>query len=355
MRVLLVEDSRTVGAHIEGMLRTVPGLVLLPTATNGAMALEAVIREQPDVVLLDLELPVMDGLEVLRQIMDRAPRPVIVLSAHVGGPTEKAFAALHAGAVEVLAKPEGLRAGVSEDFATRLIGAVRVMSRARVVRRKQRRENHATKPVRAAPPSLAPRYECVLIGASTGGPSVLHEIFSSIQKPYPLPIVVAQHVLEGFDSGLAAWLSTTGHRVALALTGEPLKSGRVYLAPSTQNLLLSHEGLWRVPAEARAGQALPSIDALFDSAARTLGAKLIAVLLTGMGADGAAGLLTLRRAGATTIAQQAATCVVNGMPEVARQRGAVEQSLSPSQIIDLLSRIAHATTQALRLRGLGTA
>jgi len=353
VKVLIVEDSRTVAAYLEGVLRTMPEIELLPVARDGATALELVLSALPDLVLLDLELPVIDGLEVLRQIMERSPRPVIVLSAHVGGPSDKAFACLTAGAVEVLAKPRGLSAFASSEFAAGFVQTVRLMSRARVVRRRIRRESMPLEAVPPPPLQPLPRFGCVLIGASTGGPSLLFEILQNIQKPYPLPILIAQHMLEAFDQGLASWLSTTGHRAQLPQAGERLLASRVYVAPSSENLVLRGDGLVRVPHDNRPGQALPSVDVLFESVASVIGPSTLAVLLTGMGTDGAAGMLALRRAGATTIAQAGPTCVVNGMPEAARNCGAVQQSLSPAQIIDLLQRVGETTLRAERLRGLG--
>jgi two-component system chemotaxis response regulator CheB len=344
IRVLLIEDSRSTIAYIEGLLRAERDFDVLPTATDGASGVEAARRHKPSVILMDLELPALDGVSAIHEIMATAPCPIVVLSAYLREPgRDRTFESLQAGAVDVLAKPAGLIDHDIQSFRARLVATVRLMSHARVVRRFNRASRvpmTSSSSSTSAAPSDASTKRVVLIGASTGGPPVLEQILRAVAPPFPLPIVIAQHTIPGFEHGLARWLAGTGHATRVVTAPGLVLPSEVAIAPAHQNLTL-RGGLFDLAPPASRG-SVPSIDALFQSAAESYGQDVIAILLTGMGDDGARGLLALRRRGALTITQQGSTCVIDGMPAAARALGAQEHDLSPEDIGEFLRRIKGA-------------
>jgi two-component system chemotaxis response regulator CheB len=344
MKVLLVEDSLTVRTYIEGVLRTAPDIVILPPARDGITGVELAQTLRPDVILMDLNLPRMTGIDAIKEIMATAPRPIVVLSGElqIEG-VDRTFESFQAGAVEVLAKPRGLSLEERERFSERLLRTVRLMSEARVLRRRPTgtKSSHtaaSAPPLQSASSAMYDLIDIVLIGASTGGPPVLRSIFDELPAPYPLPIVVCQHIVPGFESGMAHWLCESGHRVSVIVPGERALPGRIYIARADKHLVMN--GLEFAIRLATARQAIPSADVLFDSAAITLGNRCVGLLLTGMGEDGCNGLLALRKSGALTVTQSAATCVIDGMPGAARAAGASILDLSPPRIVELLQHIA---------------
>jgi two-component system, chemotaxis family, protein-glutamate methylesterase/glutaminase len=345
MKILLVEDSLTVRAYIEGILRNAPDVVMLPPARDGVTGVELAQAHRPDVILMDLELPRMTGIDAIKEIMATAPRPIVVLSGALESEgTDRTFESFQAGAVEVLAKPRGLSAAEQERFSERLLRTVRLMSEARVLRRRSTGTKSSYQIASAPPldpqPATYDRFEIVLIGASTGGPQVLRTMLDELPAPYPLPIVICQHIVPGFEEGMANWLSESKHRVRVVVPGETAVAKQVYIARANKHLVLN--GLELTIRSALGRQIVPSVDVLFDSAAITLGNRCAAFLLTGMGEDGRNGLLALKNRGALTVTQSAATCVIDGMPGAARTAGASMMDLAPSRMVDLLKQIAHA-------------
>lgn len=337
IRVLLVEDSRAVIAYIRGLLGDEADIELLPPALTGPQGIEAAIRLRPDVVLMDLQLPELDGLQVTREIMSQAPTPIVVFSALLQSRArDYTFDSLQAGAVEVMAKPESLAPEYVAAFRGRLLKTIRLMATARVVRRYFA---PGPRPV-SVTGDIAPgplRAKIIAIGSSTGGPPVLRELLSRMPAPAPLPMVVAQHIIPGFEGGLARWLAETGHRVQLAIGGDPLLPGNVYLSPADASLVVAG-GHQRVCPPDASGP-VPSADLLLTSVAQSYGEAAVGVLLTGMGSDGARGLAAIRAGGGLTLAQRGDTCVVDGMPAAARALNAVQHSLSPAELGDTLARM----------------
>lgn len=337
MKVLLVEDSRTVGAYIEALFRATSDLLLLPVVRNGAGAVQAARTQRPDLILMDLNLPILDGVEAIRQIMSLAPCPIVVLSGHLATPQgDRTFEALAAGAVDVMAKPTGVAPELAADFAERLLSTVRLMAAARVVRRPAR-----PAVAQAAAVSLRGAFDLIAIGASVGGPPLLFDLLQQLPVPCPLPVVITQHVLPGYEHGLAAWLSRSGHAVRVAAHGDRPRAGSVLMAPSDRHLAIRGD---RCELKVNVNRAtergpVPSVDVMFESIAESTGDRAVALLLSGMGEDGARGLLSLRQCGALTVAQSGETCVVDGMPAAARALGAAELELPPPAIADLLRQV----------------
>jgi len=351
IRVLLVDDSPSVRAVLRRFLSRTEDLVVVGDAEDGERAVAAVVDLQPDVVVMDLQMPVMDGLVAIERIMARRPTPILVLSSRANrNQMQTAFEAMKRGAIEVLPKPEDT--GSWQQLAESLPEVVRAAAAAVAAVRPARGARPAT-PVRKeepAPPA-APRpapsrrsdlpLRWVAIGASTGGPAALRELFDELPADLAVSILVVQHIAAGFEAGLADWLNKEfPHDVKLARDGEIPAAGAVRLAPAGSHLRLEANGKLGLDAAAPARRGhKPSVDDLFHSVALAAPRESVGVLLTGMGSDGVEGLLALRAAGGLTVAQDEASSVVFGMPRVALEKGAADLAMPPREIARWLARI----------------
>jgi len=342
MRVVVVEDSRVVQQFLRVTLGLTGEFDVVGVVDTEQAAVAMVAETAPDVVLMDLQLRQGTGIGAIRRIVARRPCPIVVFSSLTAGSESRAtFDALAAGALDVVRKPG---AGIDPRVAAeRVIAALRRLAGAELSPL-PRRSSTGDGWVALTPSTHAvrPSPRGVVIGASTGGPPVLQAVLRAFEAPFPLPIVVAQHISPGFEDGLAQWLSATGHRATVLHGRAPLASGALYVAPA-DGVTTVESGDVVTTSPAPPGIA-PSVNALFASAAQAWGAEGLGILLTGMGRDGADGLLKMRVAGARTWAQCGSTCVVNGMPEAARQNGAAEMSLTPGEI----GRSLHHMAAALR-------
>jgi len=354
LSVLVVDDSAVVRQAVTAVLSQDPGLVVT-VAADPYIALDKMGRARPDVILLDLEMPRMDGLTFLRKIMAEDPIPVVVCSGLATRGTEAAIRALEEGAVEVLAKPQlGVREFV-HDSATTLIETIRAAAEARVQRRGGRGQRvltpvprHSADAVLAPRPPLipAPRSRAdvvVAIGASTGGTEALRALLADLPEDSP-PLLIVQHMPERFTAAFARRLNECCKiEVKEAETGDHVCRSRALIAPGNRHLVLHRRDAHYV-VEVMGGPPVcrhrPSVDVLFRSVAQTAGACAVGVLLTGMGDDGAAGLLEMKEAGAATIAQDERTSVVFGMPGEAVRRGAALEVLPLSHIAPAMQRAA---------------
>jgi len=346
-RVLVVEDSLTVRRRLCDVLAADPGLQVVGEAEDGKQAIDLCQRLRPDIVTMDMMLPVMSGLSATEYIMAHCPTPILVVSASTNrGELFKTYEALAAGAVDVLEKPRGDESDAA--WERHFIATVKLISRIRVITHPRARLwSLGSSRVAAPPPSQTPssarqRYEVAVIGASTGGPGAILEVLRGLRQPFPLPVVFVLHIGEPFGLAFAEWLDgQTEFAVSYARDGEPLsaRAGQVVMAPPDSHLIV-RGGRLRLLAEPPRHSCRPSVDVLFESVAREYGAAVIASLLTGMGRDGAAGLLAIRQAGGFTIAQDEATSVVYGMPREAVMLHAVERELPLRQIGSMMSALA---------------
>ena len=342
--VLVADGSPTQRQMLSRLLGQDPEIEVVGWAASGAEALRAVARLKPDIVTLDAHMPVMDGLETARHIMRDTPTPIVMLSSGAA-PDAQAFeaAALAAGVLAVQDK-RALASGRSTAVAD-LMRLIKGMAAVRLVRR--RRDLTVGVDVGHAQPVCSPNTpEIVAIGASTGGPQALREIISQLPASYPLPVLIVQHTTSGTSSNLVDWLQI-GSRlpIRVAEEGAPLGHPGVYLAPSDRHLVVQarHMTLLDGPP---VSLHRPSATVLFRSVAAAYGARCVGILLTGMGDDGAAGLIDMKRAGGLTIAQDESTSVVFGMPAEAIRLGAAHHILSPSEIVAMLVDMATARRSA---------
>ena len=366
IRVLVVEDSLTVRKRLVEVLSADPQIEIVGEAEDGKRGIELCQQLRPNVVTLDMMLPVMSGLAATEFIMAYCPTPILVVSASTNrGELFKTYEALAAGALDVLDKPRGNE--VDDVWEQRLVATVKLISRIKVITHLRARLSpmgqapHALAPRDGARPALttdgvapSPReghLRAVAIGVSTGGPAALLELLRGLPHGFPLPILLVMHIGKLFAPAFAEWLDgQTPVRVRYAADGDALPAvgeGRVLMASPDMHLVL-REGKLRLTNDPERHSCRPSVDVLFASLAQELGAACAACLLTGMGKDGAEGLLAIRRAGGSTIAQDEATSVVFGMPREAILLGAAEQVLPLDKIAPALAALALGANRGRR-------
>ncbi len=338
---MIVEDSPTMRLLLEEIVRGDPRLRIHSVQGSAEAALEAMAKDPPDVVSMDILLPGMDGLEATRRILRDHPLPVVVISSTTATTeVQPAIEALHSGALAVLPKPDGPGAPGFERQCRRITDQLVAMSQVRVIRRRPRLEAAArgaevvgdSLPGIAAP---AGPVSIVAIGASTGGPIALVEMLESLPASFPLPILLVQHIAPGFGEGFAHWLdSVLSLKVVPAVEGEPPRPGTVHVAVDGRHLAL-RAGQLTLPDTPPVGVHKPSASVLFESMV-PFARQTASFLLTGMGSDGASGLLALRRAGGWTATQEASSCAVYGMPQAAVAAGASCVSLSLAEMGSIL-------------------
>jgi two-component system chemotaxis response regulator CheB len=343
LSVLVVDDSPSVRAVLRRFLNRPPELKVIGEAADGRAALDAVERLRPDVLLLDLVMPELDGYGVLEQLVRSGHAlPTLLLTSRANrSEVRRAFEALGAGAVELVPKPEDPEAW--RQLAATLPGLLRAVVEAWRPAAGRRVAAAAAPTHRAAPRGEARReIRWLAIGASTGGPAALRDLLAALPAPPPFPVAVVQHIARGFEAGLADWLAgAVGLDVRVALDGELPAAGAVRVAPGGSHLRIDEEGRLRLDAEAPARRGhRPSVDELFLSFVRLGAPTTAAALLTGMGSDGAEGLAALRRGGALCYAQDEASAAVFGMPRAAIEAGAAELVLAPAAIGEDLGRRA---------------
>jgi len=322
IRVLVADDSTTLRTALCALLAEDPRLNIVGQAADGVEAVEKAIALQPDVITMDVNMPRLDGLGATAAIMAETPARVLVISSvRQHRQLELSFKAMAAGALEVIAKPDG---GPDEmrRWARKVAESVRLMAEVPVVRRYRR----SPRPIRPAMPRGV-HIDVAGLVASTGGPPALAQVLGSLGPNLPIPLLIAQHIANGFTPGLVRWFgSVCDLRVSLAQDGELPLPGRVYLPPDGADLEVDRDGRLRTPAST--GLHCPSGNRLLASIARVYGSRGAGFVLTGMGDDGAQGLLELKRAGGATYAQDELTSVVFGMPQAADACGAVHALLA---------------------------
>jgi two-component system chemotaxis response regulator CheB len=334
LNVLVVDDSAVVRQVMTAVLSRARD-IKVTAAADPLIAITKMRQSRPDVILLDLEMPRMDGLTFLEQIMSEDPIPVVVCSGRAGRGSDAALRALEKGAVEIVAKPEFSVGEFIEEKASTFIEAVRGAAAAKLRRRiaptgVDRIKTAELRQILPTPPGRISSTQIIAVGASTGGTEAIRELLLAMPTESP-PILIVQHMPEGYTAAFAKRLNATCRLdVKEATDGDALVAGRALVAPGNRHMLLVRRGS-RFAVDTCDGPLIsrhrPSVDALFRSVARMSGANAVGVLLTGMGSDGAEGLLEMKRAGAATIAQDETSCVVFGMPKEAIAIGAADEVL----------------------------
>lgn len=364
IKILIVEDSPVATIVLKRIFAPSAEIEVVGTATNGLEALELIPTLDPDVICTDLHMAKMNGIEFTREVMLKFPRPILVISASVQKKdTANVFKLLEAGAVDVFPKPETGLQSDNDRLGKELINKVKILSGVKVFTLHRNRINYQeqkqleidrqtikitplerltkadAKPSSplVTPSPLSSRIEVVAIGASTGGPQALQTILTELPANFPVPGICVQHISQGFLEGLVSWLDSRSRvKVKIASVGELLQAGVIYFPPEGHHLEVNSSGRCVCPAAPPVGGHRPSITVTFNSVARQYGSKAAGVLLTGMGRDGADGMLAIAGAGGLTVAQNEATSIVFGMPKEAIALGAAQHILPITAIAPLL-------------------
>jgi two-component system chemotaxis response regulator CheB len=343
IKIMIVDDSETEVAILKYLFQSEKDMTVVGVAKNGAEALKLIPNLKPDIITMDIQMPIMNGFETTRRIMAEYPTPVVVISSAVSDPTLNAtFLSLEAGALSVLKKPHNINSEYYTDEKKRIVETIRSMAEIKVIRRRFHKTEKKQNKV-ADLKGMHRNYEIVAIGTSVGGPQALRVILEKLPENFPIPIVIVQHMTQGFIYGFAKWLNSNTHlKVKNALDQEVLLSGHVYFAPDHHHLeirrhkdrLLAH----LVTKEPVSGFC-PSATVLLQSVAKVCGKNAIGILLTGMGHDGAQGLLELKKAGGLTLIQDKESATVFGMAGTAEALGAVDKIIELDQMAAFLMKI----------------
>ncbi len=356
IRVLVAEDSPTARALLVAMLDADPEIEVIAQASTGLEAVEMAERLEPDLITMDVHMPELDGLQATERIMLRSPRPIIIVSSQArDADVSLSLDATRAGALLVLPKPEGPGSGHFDSDQRQLVAMVKALSHVKVVRRWRgsgaiantpagktgitHRRQSGTGVIRKS--SGRPLATLVAIAASTGGPAALKDVLAVLPTDFAAPILIVQHIAKGFVDGLAKWLGTDSSlRVTVATDGETPMPGFVYVAPDGFHMEVrrARSDSLRIALTSTppVGTFRPSASRLFSSAATAAGDRTLAVILTGMGDDGVAGLLEVHRNHGQVLAQDEASSVIYGMPREAMRAGIVDEVVSLQSLPDRL-------------------
>lgn len=334
VRVLVVDDSTLARELIIAILLSDNDIRVVGEASDGREAHEKVHALKPDIVTMDIEMPVMNGLEAIERIMDSSAVPILVVTTR--GDAQTAFEAISKGALDLIEKPD-----VSLKNAAKFIEKIKFLSKIKVIKH-IRRTFH--KEIQETWPTSTNLNKVVAIASSTGGPKALSILLSALPENFPAPIVIAQHISEGFVSGLIEWFKRTSKlTVKIASKGERIMPGTIYFSPAENHMRINNRR--SIVFDERQPEDIysPSCNVLLSSAADVYGANSIGVILTGMGDDGAKGIKKIKEAGGITIAQDKESSIIFGMPKVAIESGYIDKVLP-------LDKISETITSLLRVR-----
>ena len=339
IRLLITEDSFSVVEVLETIFKSNGEIEVVGWAKNGKESIQLTRQLRPDVVLMDINMPVMDGLEATRLIMSRKPTPILILSSLIKDDSRICFEALRAGALDIMEKSVLLLNQSDELHKMELIRKIKIVSKIRPIHLIYHHKRG----------SLTYREVCntrvgriLMIGASTGGPPAIYSILKNFVPDFPIPILIVQHIFDGFTQGMVEWLSSCcSIKVKLAEDGEEVVKGVAYFPPDDFHLAVDNSHRIILSKEKPIGGHRPSVDFMMKHVARVFGEESIGIVLTGMGRDGTEGLKAIKEQGGKTIVQDEKTSVVFGMPKSAIDAGVADRVCSlekmPSEIIRLLS------------------
>ena len=338
IRVLIVEDSPTVCVYLGLVFAQYDDIEIVAVAKNGREGINLTIDLRPDVVLMDLHMPEVDGFAATHEIMSQCPTPIIIITA-TGDSKDKLLSikALECVAVGLLEKPAGLNYSKSNQQIKHLINHIRALSEVKTVQLKRKHKAHRKKEIKRKDEYT---YSVVAIATSTGGPQALAKILTDLDETFPQPILLVQHIAPDFAEGFAEWLqSVTKLKVVVAKGGECINSGKIYLCSNDSHIGIDHNKRITLTDSSAINGFRPSANHLFESVGTVLGNTSLALILTGMGNDGTTGLISLKQAGGYIIAQNEASSVVFGMPKAVIEAGLADEILSLEQIAQRLYRM----------------
>ncbi|MDD5167535.1 MAG: chemotaxis-specific protein-glutamate methyltransferase CheB [Syntrophales bacterium] len=341
IRVLIAEDSPVVAELIVHILSADPEVQVVGVVKNGEEVVSSVMLKQPDVVAMDVHMPVLNGFEATKRIMETAPLPIVVMSASWDDQgVEKTFRSLEAGALTAVEKPPGPAHPDYDRLARAFVETIKLMSEVKVVRRRfavRPSETVGSPASVAVPGPNAGGKRIVAIGVSTGGPVVLQTILRALSQAFPVPVLIVQHIAHGFVRGMTEWLTqTTGFPVHIGKNGETVLDGHAYMAPDGHHLGIGRDGRLALSTSPPENGLRPAVSYLFRSVTEAYGAEGIGVLLTGMGKDGASELKQMKDKGAVTIVQDKESSVIHGMPGEAIKMDAATYIMTPEKTADML-------------------
>lgn len=342
IKILVVDDSAVVRDFLVYIFSSEPDIHVVGTAKNGKEAIELAVLKKPDIITMDIEMPVMNGMEATRIIMSTKPVPVVIVtSSYHKNDVKKSFMAMEAGALAIMEKPPGFNHPNYEKTKKELVNTVRLMSEVKVVTRlpkyakKEIKELENKKPVDFDERKI--KYKIVAIGVSTGGPQVLQQMLSLFPAEFNIPIVIVQHIPKGFLEGMVDWLNqSSALEIKIVEEGEKIEGGRIYFCPAEYNLAIDSSLTASLKEDVPGFTIRPSVSYFFRSVSKNIKEEAIGVLLTGMGKDGADELGMMKEAGAVTIVQEEKSCVVFGMPGEAFKMNAHKYILTPIDIVKKL-------------------
>lgn len=331
IRVLIAEDSASARAYLQHLVNSAPDMEVVAVAVNGAEAARLTCELRPDVVAMDIHMPVMDGYSATREIMAKCPTPVVIVSALISGKASgDTFRIFEAGAVAAVTKPHGPGTEQAMAECEKLVTTLRQMAGIDLRGRAAPVARHEGN-VQSQPNPCA--YRLVAIGASTGGPIALKMLLQQLPAQFALPVLVVQHISPGFITGMVTWLSQScALPIKVAEDQEKIQPGHVYFAPDNCHMTVNRQGRICCVDAPPMHSVRPAVSWLFQSVAEHYAATAVGVLLTGMGRDGAQELLAMQQRGAVTLLQDQASCVVYGMPGEAAQLGVGNYHLPPEKI-----------------------
>jgi two-component system chemotaxis response regulator CheB len=331
IKVLVVDDSALVRKIVVDILEADPEIEVVGTANNGKTAIFKNRVLDPDVITMDIEMPIMNGLDALREIIQTNPKPVIMMSVLTQDGAEPTFRALEYGAVDFIPKPSSILSLSVEEIGNLLITKIKSVYRSKInILQRHDVERHPEEPAPVIEPVSAVDHttRVVAIGTSTGGPSALLTVFKSLPQQFPTSVLVVQHMPEGFTKAFAERLNSNSPlKVKEAEDGDRVLPGTGFVAPGHSHMAVERKGgesVIRIFKSEKVSGHMPSIDVLFNSVAEAYGRNTVGVIMTGMGKDGSAGILNIKNRGGSTIAQDESTSVVFGMNRVAVEIGAIE-------------------------------
>jgi two-component system, chemotaxis family, protein-glutamate methylesterase/glutaminase len=337
IKLLIVDDSPVACELLKYVAETDPLIEVIGFASNGLETLEYLKKSLPDVILMDIHMPYMDGFETTRQIMLNRPVPIIICSAdYTPKDVQKGFQAIEAGALVILEKPQGPLHPKFRETAKLFVDTIKMVSEIKLITRKLSKA--IQKPLAPVQNIQLKNISAVAIGASLGGPQALQTIFSELSSKFPIPIFVVQHIAEDFAKGLADWLNrTSALEMLVAENGMKALPSKIYIAPGRSYMEILEGEIIKIVKTSEENE--PAISRLFHSMAKIYGNKGLGIILTGMGRDGVDGLLAMKKKGAITIAQSEEDCVMFGMPKEAASIGAATHITQLKDISSVLNQL----------------